>query len=141
CLTAPPVEIPHRRQAPANDLKLFDLHSHWGTKRGYVLRTPEQLAQQRATWNSDPRYATEDEMAAYLRQQGVRTILDLGFTKRMPLDEVRPHHDYALEVQARHADVIFGNWLQIDPRLGLHGVDEFRRCAAASKGFVGMCVS
>ena len=122
-------------------MKLFDLHSHWGTKRGYVLRTEEQLAQQRKTWNSDPKYVTEDEMAAYLRQQQVRTILDFGFTKSMPLDEVRPYHDYALEVQAKYPDVIFGNWLQIDPRLGQAGADEFRRCAAASKGFIGICVS
>ena len=106
-----------------------------------MLRTEEQLAQQRATWNSDPKFATEDEMAAYFRQQGVRTILDFGFTKSLPLDEVRPYHDYALEVQAKHADAIFGNWLQIDPRLGAAGADEFHRCAAASKGFVGVCVS
>ena len=122
-------------------MKLFDLHSHWGTKRGYVLRTEEQLAQQRKTWNSDPKYVTEDEMAAYLRAQQVRTILDFGFTKSMSLEELRPYHDYALEVQAKYPDVIFGHWLQIDPRLGKAGADEFRRCAAASKGFVGICVS
>jgi len=108
-------------------LRLFDLHSHWGTRRGYVLRTEEQLAQQRRTWNSDPAYVTEDEMAAYLRAQEVRTILDFGFTKSLSIDEVKPYHDYALEVQAKHADVIFGNWLQIDPRTGQAGADEFRR--------------
>ena len=48
-------------------MRLFDLHSHWGTRRGYVLRTEAQLAQQRKTWNSDPAYVTEEEMAAYLR--------------------------------------------------------------------------
>ena len=30
-------------------MKIIDMHSHWGTKRGYVLQTPEELAQQRAT--------------------------------------------------------------------------------------------
>ena len=122
-------------------MKLFDLHSHWGTRRGYVLRTEEQLAQQRRTWNSDPKYVTEAEMAAYLREQQVRTILDFGFTKSMSIAEVRPYHDYALDVQAAYPDVIFGNWLQIDPRTGEHGAAEFRRCVAASKGFVGVCVS
>jgi len=122
-------------------MKLFDLHSHWGTRRGYVLRTDEQLAQQRRTWNSDPVYVSEDEMAAYLRAQQVRTILDFGFTKSMSIDEVRPYHDYALGVQAKYPDVIFGNWLQIDPRTGQAGADEFRRCAHASKGFVGICIS
>ena len=90
-------------------MKLFDLHSHWGTRRGYVLRTEEQLAQQRNTWNSDPKYATEEEMAAYLRAQGVRTILDFGFTKSMPIAEVRAYHDYAIDVQATYSDVVFGN--------------------------------
>jgi predicted TIM-barrel fold metal-dependent hydrolase len=122
-------------------MRLFDVHSHWGTRRGYVLRDEAQLAQQRRTWNSDPTYVSEDEMAAHLRERGVRTILDFGFTKRMPIAEVRPYHDYALETQASHPDVVFGNWLQIDPRTGDEGVAEFRRCATSSKGFVGICVS
>ena len=48
-------------------MKLFDLHSHWGTREGYVLRTKEALAQQKSTWNSSPQYDTEEEMAAYLQ--------------------------------------------------------------------------
>ncbi len=122
-------------------MKLFDVHSHWGTRRGYVLRSEEQLAQQRRTWNSDPKYATEEEMAAYLRSQEVRTILDFGFTKSLPIAEARAYHDYAIDVQATYPDVIFGNWLQIDPRTGHEGVVEFERVAAASRGFVGICVS
>ena len=102
-------------------MRLFDLHSHWGTQRGYVLRSPEALAQQQKTWNSTPRYDTEDEMAAYFRANGVRTILDFGFTKSLPLEEIIPLHDYAIEVQMNHPDVIHGNWLQIDPRLGAAG--------------------
>ena len=27
-------------------MKILDCHSHWGTKRGYIFRTEEQLAQQ-----------------------------------------------------------------------------------------------
>jgi predicted TIM-barrel fold metal-dependent hydrolase len=122
-------------------VKLFDLHSHWPTRRGYVLRTAEALAQQRRTWGSEPQYASEEEMALYLREHGVRTILDFGFTKTLPLDEIRGLHDYAIEVQATYPDAIFGNWLQIDPRTGRAGADEFRRCAAASRGFVGICIS
>ena len=44
-------------------MKLIDVHSHWGTKRGYPLQTEEELAVQRQTWNSEPRYHTEGEMA------------------------------------------------------------------------------
>ena len=80
-------------------------------------------------------------MAAYFRAQGVRTILDFGFTKSLPLQEVRPLHDYALEVQEKHGDVVFGHWLQIDPRLGEAGAAELRRCIEASRGFVSYCVS
>ena len=65
-------------------MRLFDLHSHWGTERGYVLRSEAALAQQKKTWNSTPSYDTEDEMAAYLRKNEVRAILDFGFTKSMP---------------------------------------------------------
>jgi predicted TIM-barrel fold metal-dependent hydrolase len=122
-------------------MKLFDCHSHWATERGYPLRGEAALALQKSTWNSAPSYVSEDEMAAYFRRHDAKTILDLGFTKSLPLDEVRPLHDYALETQAKHADVIFGNWLQIDPRLGEAGAAELRRCIRASAGFVSYCVS
>ncbi|MFZ4649312.1 MAG: amidohydrolase family protein [Rubrivivax sp.] len=122
-------------------MRLFDLHSHWGTERGYVLRTAEALAQQKHTWNSTPRYDTEEEMATYLRSQQVRTILDFGFTKSLPLQEVIPLHDYAIQTQATYPDCVFGLWLQIDPRLGHAGAEEFERCIRASRGFVSICVS
>jgi uncharacterized protein len=122
-------------------VRLFDLHSHWGTQRGYVLRTPEALAQQQKTWNSTPRYDTEDEMAAYFHANAVRAILDFGFTKSLPLDELVPLHDYAMGVQRSHPDVIHGNWLQIDPRLGQRGADELQRCIRAGAGFASCCIS
>lgn len=122
-------------------MKLFDLHSHWGTERGYPLRSAEQLAQQKVTWNSSASYATEDEMADYFRASGALAILDFGFTKHLSLDAVRPLHDYAIETQRRHADVIFGNWIQVDPRTGEEGARELERCITASSGFVSVCVS
>ena len=122
-------------------MRLFDLHSHWGTRSGYVLQTAEDLAQQQRTWGSSPTYDTEEQMAEYFRRNNVRTILDFGFTKNMTLDQVRPFHDYAIETQHRFSDVIFGNWLQIDPRLGGAAVDEIERCINESDGFIGYCVS
>lgn len=122
-------------------MKLIDLHSHWGTKRGYVLRTDAELARQRQTWNSDPKYHTEQEMADYFRSQGVRAILDFGFTKNLPLAEAREYHDYAIETQRKHPDAILGMWLQIDPRSGPAGVAELRRCIEASAGFVSYAAS
>lgn len=122
-------------------MRIFDLHSHWGTARGYVLRTPEALAQQKNTWNSTPRYDSEAEMADYFRANRVRAILDFGFTKSLPLEEIVPLHDYALDVQRNHPDAVFGNWLQIDPRTGAKGAVELQRCIDNSTGFVSYCVS
>ena len=59
-------------------MRIVDLHSHWGTERGYVLRSADALAQQKSTWNSTPTYDTEEQMAAYLRANQVKTILDFG---------------------------------------------------------------
>jgi len=49
-------------------VRLIDMHSHWKTRRGYVLQTEEELAQQRHTWRSTPEYATEEEMAEDFRR-------------------------------------------------------------------------
>jgi len=122
-------------------MHIIDLHSHWGTKRGYVLRTEAELARQRTVWNSEPTYHTEQEMADYLRSQKVRSILDFGFTKHMPLEEAREYHDYGIETQRRHPEAILGLWLQIDPRTGAQGAAELRRCMEASAGFIGLAVS
>jgi uncharacterized protein len=122
-------------------MKIIDLHSHWGTKRGYTLRTPEELAQQKKTWNSEPTYHTEDEMAAYFRASNVRAILDFGFTKFMPLAEAAPIHDYGFQTQRAHPYEILGHWLHIDPGTGDAGVRELRRCIDEAPGFIGFAVS
>jgi predicted TIM-barrel fold metal-dependent hydrolase len=122
-------------------MKIIDVHSHWGTKRGYTLRTEEELAQQKKTWNSEPTYHTEDEMAAYFRANDVRVILDFGFTKFMPLAEAMPVHDYGFETQRAHPDEIIGHWIHIDPATGADGVRELRRCIEQAPGFLGFAVS
>jgi uncharacterized protein len=120
---------------------LIDVHSHWGTRRGYPLQSEEELAQQRATWNSEPGYASEAEMADYFRRNGVRAILDFGFAKFRPLEEMQSLHDYAFETQRAHADVILGNWIHVDPRAGEAGLRELRRCIDRRIGFLGYAVS
>jgi predicted TIM-barrel fold metal-dependent hydrolase len=122
-------------------VRIFDVHSHWGTRRGYPLRGAEALALQKRTWNSEATYDTEEGMAEYFRANGVRTILDFGFTKSLPLAETRSYHDYAIDVQKTYADVIHGLWLQIDPRTGRDGAAELERCIKASSGFVSFCIS
>ena len=122
-------------------MKMIDIHSHWGTRRGYTLRTDEELAQQKKTWNSEPKYATEDQMADYFRQSNVRAVLDFGFTKFIPLDEAREVHDYGFETERTHPDAIIGHWIHIDPHTGVEGVRELRRCIENAPGFIGFAVS
>lgn len=122
-------------------MSIIDIHSHWGTKRGYTLRTEQELAQQKKTWNSEPKYATEDEMADCFRRSGVRAVLDFGFTKFIPLSEAKRVHDYGFETQRAHPDVILGHWIHIDPHTGAEGVRELRRCIDNAPGFVGFAVS
>ena len=122
-------------------MKMIDIHSHWGTRRGYALRTDEELAQQKKTWNSEPKYATEDQMADYFRSSNVRAVLDFGFTKFIPLDEARAVHDYGFETERAHPDAIIGHWIHIDPHTGLDGVRELRRCIENAPAFIGFAVS
>jgi predicted TIM-barrel fold metal-dependent hydrolase len=76
-----------------------------------------------------------------IRAAGVRTILDFGFTKFLPIEEARELHDYAFEMQRTYPDLIIGNWFHFQPELGKPALDEFRRCLAADSGFVGLAVS
>ncbi len=122
-------------------MPIYDLHSHWGTRRGYALRSEKELALQRKTWNSEPAYHTEEEMAAYFRESDVRAILDFGFDKYLDLEEAAELHDYGIEVQQAYPDVIIGNWIQINPRTGSAGVRELRRCKDKATGFLGFAAS
>jgi uncharacterized protein len=127
----------------ANDsAEVVDLHSHWATERGYPLRTPEERAQQKVVWGSQPSVMTESEMADYLRRMHVRAMLDLGsFTRRLPPPELEAIHDYAIDFANEHQDVVLGNWLSIDPHSGAAGVRELRRCIDRATGIVGLVVS
>ena len=69
-----------------------------------------------------------------MRANDVRTILDFGFTKSLPLEELVAMHDYAIETQRSFPDAIFGLWLQIDPRLGEKGAQELERCMKGQHG-------
>lgn len=121
-------------------MRIIDVHSHWGTRRGYPLQTEAELAQQRATWNSAPTYHTEQEMADRFRQHGVSAILDFGFAKYEPLEKMQALHDYAFETEAKFRDAILGHWIHIDPqREG--GVNELRRCIDKKIGFLGFSIS
>src|SRR5258706_6643725 len=136
---ASPERIGNSTEPPS--MKLIHVHSHWGTKRGYPLQTQAELALQRQTWNSEVRYHTEAEMAQHFRDNGVRAILDLGFAKYRPLEEMQALHDYAFEVERQHADAILGHGIHVDPLRTPAGVRELRRCIDQRHGFLGFAVS
>lgn len=118
-------------------MRIFDCHSHWSTKRGYLFRTADELASQERIWQTKATYETEQEMTDTFRRNKVRTILDLAVTMWMDLDEIRAIHDYAFQVQRDHSDVVYGHWLTFDPRIGKAAFAEFERASAANTGFVG----
>src|SRR5260221_12682231 len=80
-------------------------------------------------------------MAQHFRDNGVRAILDLGFAKYRPLEEMQALHDYAFEVERQHADAILGHWIHVDPLRTPQGVRELRRCIDQRHGFLGFAVS
>lgn len=121
--------------------RIIDMHSHWGTPRGYALQSPDELAQQQKVWHSSPKHVSEAEMAEHFREMKVQTILDLGVRRGPSLDELRALHDYALATQRDYPDVILGNWFHLDPRLGRDGLRELRRCVETRAGFVGLAVA
>ena len=120
---------------------IFDCHSHWGTARAHIFRTPEELARQEKIWKTKGRHWAEDEMMDYLRRNNVRAILDLSFHKRLPIEEIRACHDYAFDIARRNRDVVFGHWLQFDARRWPEARDEFKRARDADAGFMGFAIA
>ncbi len=121
------------------DRKAIDIHSHYATKKGYLWRTPEDIAQAQKHYRYKIEYKTEKEQAEDLRKNNVRAILDLAFPGRLPIEEAREFHDYAGQVWREAPDVVLGNWISMDARLGRKGVQELERCITKN-GAIGYSV-
>ncbi len=121
--------------------KLFDCHSHWGTAKAHIFRTPEDLARQEKIWGTKGRHWAEHEMMDYMRANNARVILDLSFHKTLPIEQMREVHDYAFEIARNNRDVVFGHWLQFDARRWPEAKEEFRRAREADAGFVGFALA
>lgn len=121
--------------------RLFDCHSHWGTKKGHIFRTEAELARQEGIWKTKGRYYSEQEMMDFMRANKVRVILDLAWVRKLPMEQMREYHDYAFDMARRNRDVIFGHWLMFEPQRRDESLDEFRRARDADAGFVGFAVS
>lgn len=120
---------------------IYDLHSHWGTEKHYPLRGKAQQAKQYDIWKTECRFVSEKEMTDYFRASGVKVMLDLGYTREMPIAEVRPLHDEMIALTRANADVIMGNWLQVSPKDGQAALDEVDRVRAQGAGVLGLAVS
>lgn len=118
-------------------LKAIDIHSHFGTKKGYLWRTPEEIEHAENTYHYKIKHHTEKQMAQVLRDAHVKAIFDYSFTMVMPIEEVREYHDYAAELIKNDPDVYIGIWVAIDPRTGLKGLREMERCFKDLKIGVG----
>jgi predicted TIM-barrel fold metal-dependent hydrolase len=122
-------------------MRIFDCHSHWATEGRSVRRTDEDWRHAQRIWKMERKTYGDEEQADYFRNNNARTILDLSYTKTLPIEEMRRHHDYALAYQRRFSEVVFGHWLQFEPQRGAESLDEFQRCLGANSGFVGFCVN
>src|SRR5260221_1024200 len=120
-------------------MRIFDCHSHWSTRRGYIFQSEEEQKSQERIWGTKATFQTEAEMAETFGRNKVRVMLDLALTAfiDMSMEEIRAVHDYTFEVQRQNSDVIFGHWLSLDPCLGREAIKEFERAVAAKAGFVG----
>ena len=121
--------------------RLFDCHSHWATRKGHIFRTEAELARQEGIWKTKGRYYAEQEMMDFMRANKVRAILDLAWTRQLPIGQMREIHDYAFGMARTNRDVIFGHWLQFEPQRREESLLEFRRARDADAGFVGFAVS
>ncbi|MFJ3363747.1 amidohydrolase family protein [Streptomyces anthocyanicus] len=122
--------------------RLIDLHSHWGTERGWrgsPYETAEAREALRGYFKWDMNFVSDEEQAVRFRRDNVRAMLDFAFTHTMDAGALRDQHDYAFDYARRNPDVVLGNWIGIDPTQPAH-VREFGRCLSEGTGLVGLTV-
>jgi len=122
-------------------MRIIDCHSHWATPGRSLMRTPDDWHFAKQVWGAEKVEMSDEEQAAYMRANNARSIMDLSYTKELPIEEMRLHHDYALDYQRRFPDVILGHWLQFQPWRAEESLEEFERVRAAAPGFIGLAVN
>src|SRR5690606_38703613 len=123
-------------------MRIFDCHSHFSTREGLHNETMEDYENAQRIFKRKRTFRTEAEMAETFRSRGVRTILDLYRTWRMTdEDEIRKSNDYAIAFARSNPDVVYGNWIAINPAMKDFWIREFERLSSSGAGFVGFCQS
>jgi len=123
-------------------MRYFDCHSHFSTEAGLHHATREDYEQAQRVFKRRRTFQTEEEMADGFRSRGVRTILDIYRTWRFTdEDEIRKSHDYVIDFARKNSDVVYGNWVAINPSMKDFWLKEFRRLLDSKCGFFGFCQS
>ena len=123
-------------------MRYFDCHSHFSTKDGLHHATQEDYEQAQRVFKRKRTFETEAQMADGFRTRNVRTILDIYRTWRMTdEDQIRESNDYATGFALKNPDIVYGNWLAINPAMKDFWLKEYARLAAKKCGFLGFCQS
>lgn len=123
-------------------MRYFDCHSHYSTKLGIHQGTAEELANAERVFRRKRSFETEDEMADGFRQRNVRAIFDIYKGWRTTDEgEIRAQNDYIMAFARQNPDVVYGNWLAINPHMKTFWLKEFERLATSGTGFYGFCQS
>ncbi|HEV2630918.1 MAG TPA: amidohydrolase family protein [Pseudolabrys sp.] len=123
-------------------MQYFDCHSHFSTEAGLHHASQEDYEQAQRVFKRKRTFETEEEMAAGFRKRHVRTILDIYRTWRLTdEDEIRRSHDYVIDFTRKNPDIVYGNWVAINPSMKDFWLKEFRRLLDAKVGFWGFCQS
>jgi len=123
-----------------DDMAVLDAHCHWSTDEAYVFRTEEERRKATENFRRKVEMRTEAEMLADLREAGVRTMINIGCTTDMPIEEVRELHEYTSRIISENRDVFIGQWIMIDPTE--QTLAEFERCLTElDMGLVGFTVN
>lgn len=123
-------------------MRYFDCHSHFSTEAGLHHATREDYEQAQRVFKRKRTFQTEAEMADGFRSRNVRTILDIYRTWRFTdEDEIRKSHDYVIDFARKNPDVVYGNWVAINPSMKDFWLKEFRRLLDSKCGFFGFCQS
>ena len=123
-------------------MRIFDCHSHFSTRDGLHHASLEDYENAQRVFKRKRTFQTEAEMAETFRSRGVRTILDIYRTWRLTdEDEIRASNDYAAGFARKNPDIVFGNWLAINPAMKAFWIKEYERLAASGAGFLGFCQS
>ena len=56
-------------------------------------------------------------------------------------DEISASNDYATGFALKNRDIVYGNWLAINPAMKDFWLKEYARLAAKKPGFLGFCQS